>query len=155
MCADSVLLLTSAQIPVHNIISAIDYLYFVDFIFTVSMFCMNWKTYWYSLCQYAAVGSLIGSLVLFMFKTPQTKGRNAALFVFIMSAAGLPFCAGFFAYCPSIQVAGVNVRWVVHLYWLPLPIALVKKLIISLQDKLCSSSNVCMDVCILQVRQKH
>ena len=56
------------------------------------------------------IGSAIGALSLYFFKNPATKAKNAALFVFIMSAVGLPFCFGYFAYCPSVEIAGVNIR---------------------------------------------
>ena len=53
------------------------------------------------------IGSAIGALSLYFFKNPATKARNA---VFIMSAVGLPFSLGYLAYCPSVEIAGVNIR---------------------------------------------
>ena len=52
----------------------------------------------------------MGALILYFFKNPATKGKNAALFVFIMSVAGLPFCFGYFVYCPNVEIVGVNIR---------------------------------------------
>ena len=56
------------------------------------------------------IGSAIGALSLYFLKNPATKARNAALFVFIMSAVGLPFSLGYLTHCPSVEIAGVNIR---------------------------------------------
>ena len=55
-------------------------------------------------------GAATGALVLYFFKNPATKGKNAALFIFIMSVIGLPFAFGYLAYCPSVDIVGVNIR---------------------------------------------
>ena len=56
-------------------------------------------------------GAAIGALTLYFFKNPLTKARNAALFIFIMSAVGLPFSFGYLVHCPSVEIAGVNIRY--------------------------------------------
>ena len=56
-------------------------------------------------------GAAIGGLTLYLFKNPLTKARNAALFIFIMSAIGLPFSFGYLVHCPNVEIAGVNIRY--------------------------------------------
>ena len=58
-----------------------------------------------------AVGAGSGALLLFMFKDPVTKGRKAALLVFIMGAIGAPFSLGYLAHCSSLEIVGVTVRY--------------------------------------------
>ena len=58
-----------------------------------------------------AVGAGTGALLLFMFKDPVTKGRKAALLVFIMGAIGAPFSLGYLAHCSTLEIVGVTARY--------------------------------------------
>ena len=57
-----------------------------------------------------AVGAAVGAGILFAFKRPETKGKKAALLIFIMGFVSLPFGLGYLAHCPGPQVVGVNIR---------------------------------------------
>lgn len=57
-----------------------------------------------------AVGAGSGALMLFSFKDPATKGKKAALLVTVLGIIAAPLSLGYLAHCPTLQIAGVNVR---------------------------------------------
>ena len=61
---------------------------------------------------FTAVGAGLGSVVLFFFKNPDRKGKNAALLSWVLSVIGLPFGLAYLFTCPNAQIVGVNQRFV-------------------------------------------
>ena len=57
------------------------------------------------------MGAGSGALLLFSFKDPATKAKKAALLVTVMGIIAAPLSLGYLAHCPTIEIAGVNVRY--------------------------------------------